>query len=86
MKNSRPFSLTIILSSIIVLFTGCNYMPDWVGSVDEKKLAGERISILPQKSQIQADTSLKDLETKTPEQAENKVFVIGSEQDNLDFK
>jgi outer membrane protein assembly factor BamB len=65
---------TLLLAAACTLaLGGCSYMPSWMGGhkEDKPKLPGERISVLPVGSGLQADDGLKGYPVKLPAAAIN---------------
>lgn len=61
--------------SISFLLASCSLMPDWVGGESEVKLPGERISVLPSKSDLVADETLNGVDVALPPAAINTVWL-----------
>ncbi len=52
----------------LVVISGCDYVPDWLGGADEEieRLPGERITVLPVATDLQADASLTTIPVALP--------------------
>lgn len=72
MNNYR--SIGIVLISAVVL-SACS-LPSWMGGAkeDKPKLAGERIAVLPESSQLQPDAAVKEKAFELPEALSNDAW------------
>ena len=61
----------------ILLLSSCSYLPDWMGSSDEKHLEGKRFSILPDRQVLAADPALKDVPISIPAPTYNGAWYQG---------
>lgn len=52
--------------ALLTLLAGCSFLPDWVGSEEEKKLEGTRHAILPDTSQLAIEPGIRDKVMQLP--------------------
>lgn len=64
MKLHSRLAFSLLLP---LLMAGCSYMPEWMGvEEDETPLSGERLSILPDRQQLQADPAAASASMELP--------------------
>ena len=66
-------SLPLLVCAFIL--SGCSLMPDWIGAEREKKMEGERMEVLPDKSDLRADQSLQNVNVVLPPVAVNTIWL-----------
>jgi outer membrane protein assembly factor BamB len=64
----------LLLIIVMLFISGCQYIPEWVGADNEEKMEGERIAVLPSKSDLVADKSLAGIEVTLPPVAVNTIW------------
>lgn len=71
---NKRLLFSLLLTSVAI--SGCSHMPSWLGGKkdDKPKLEGERISVLPASSELQADEGLKNLVVSLPAAQENAAW------------
>ncbi len=65
----RPAAVVVAAT---LLVTGCEFLPDWVGSAEQPPLPGERVSILSLERSLEPDPGIADLEVRLPKPYANK--------------
>lgn len=67
--------MRFVLIILVIFLSSCSLMPDWVGADNENKLEGERIAVLPAKSNLIVDPSLESLAVTLPPAAMNNIWL-----------
>lgn len=75
MKPRIRLALSFLLPLVIA---GCSYMPEWMGvEEDETPLSGERLTILPDRQQLQVNPQVADMSMELPAPEVNGAWYQG---------
>ena len=67
----------LLFLPVLLVLSGCSYLPDWLGSDDEKHLEGKRISVLPDRQVLVADPALRNSIISVPAPQNNGAWYQG---------
>ncbi len=67
-----------MMSVVVLALTSCKALPDWMGGAEEAPLPGERIAVLPPRSDIVPDVSLANVAVTLPNNEVNKEWLFSN--------